>query len=352
MAKVSVIVPIYGVEDDLEAALDSILDQTMEDLEIILINDGSKDKCPQIIDAYAKKDNRIKAIHKENGGYGQTMNIGLSYATGEYIAIMEPDDYIDKNMYQDLYNIAKKFDSDVVKSCFNRIQITNTKHIRKEQWSDEIPEDRSFTIFEYPYFLYYHPSVWTCLYKREFLSRHNIKFIEAPGAGWTDNPFQVQTMCLAKKINYTSKAYYNWQFPFAQDSDALRDYTIPFIRSDEIHEWLDQQNIKDKNILEQLYRRELSYIKFALNIRKINNLQDCYSRVQNMCKRMDKSIILNSDYITKTEKNTYIQCLKNPAKYRFKQRLKEIRRNLISIRFNQDGILISLMGKNIINTKK
>ena len=97
MPKISVIVPVYGVEKYLKEAVDSILNQTMTDLEIILIDDGGKDSCPKIIDEYAEKDSRIIPIHKPNGGYGQTCNIGLERATGEYVAILEPDDYIDKD---------------------------------------------------------------------------------------------------------------------------------------------------------------------------------------------------------------------------------------------------------------
>ena len=103
MPKVSIIVPIYGVEKYIKQCLDSIINQSLEDIEIILIDDGSKDNCPAIIDDYASKDTRIIAIHKENGGYGAANNVGLSIATGEYIGIVEPDDYIDKHMFG-LYN--------------------------------------------------------------------------------------------------------------------------------------------------------------------------------------------------------------------------------------------------------
>ena len=220
MAKVSVIVPVYGVEKYLREAIDSVLNQTLTDLEIILIDDGGKDNCPAIIDEYAQNDSRIIAIHKQNGGYGQTCNLGLSKATGEYIAILEPDDYIDSKMYEELYKIAKEHNSDIVKSCFyDNLQCDRLKRVKKVKWNDYIPEDKSFTIKEYPYFLYYHPSIWTCIYKKEFLDKHNIRFVEAPGAGWTDNPFQVQTMCLAERINYTSNAYYYWRRLNYFDSD-------------------------------------------------------------------------------------------------------------------------------------
>ena len=102
MPKISVIIPVYNVEKYLRECLDSVINQTLADIEIILVDDGSPDNCPQICDEYALKDNRIKVIHKENGGYGSAMNVGLEKATGEYIGIVEPDDYIDSKMYEDL----------------------------------------------------------------------------------------------------------------------------------------------------------------------------------------------------------------------------------------------------------
>lgn len=288
MAKISVIVPIYGVEKYLRECLDSILNQTFEDLEIILIDDGGKDSCPQIIDEYAQKDKRVIAIHKENGGYGHTCNTGLEHATGDYVAIVEPDDYIDLKMYEDLYKIAQEFDSDIVKSSYyDNLQSEQLTRIKKVNWKDFIPEDRSFTLKEYPYFLSYHPSIWTCIYKREFLNKHNIRFIEASGAGWTDNPFQVQTMCLAQRINYTSKAYYYWRRLNYFESDELKDYTLPFVRSDEIHKWLEENGIDDSKILEQLHKRELAYINIVLGMKKISNKKDCFNKINVMLKRMN-----------------------------------------------------------------
>lgn len=120
MPKVSVIVPIYGVEKFLRECVDSILNQTLKDIEIILIDDGGKDNCLQIIDEYAQKDNRIIAIHKPNDGYGQTCNVGLEKATGEYVAIVEPDDYVALDMYETLYQKAIQYDLDLIKSDFYR----------------------------------------------------------------------------------------------------------------------------------------------------------------------------------------------------------------------------------------
>lgn len=332
MAKVSVIVPIYGVEKYLKEAIDSILNQTLTDLEIILIDDGGKDSCPQLIDEYSKKDSRIIAIHKQNGGYGQTCNVGLSKATGEYIAIMEPDDYIEHNMYEDLYNIAKQYDSDIVKSCFyDNLQFSEKEKISKANWNNFIPEDKSFTIKEYPFFLYYHPSIWSCIYKKEFLDKYQIRFVEAAGAGWTDNPFQVQTMCLAKRINYTSKAYYYWRRLNLYESDDLKDYTLPFKRSDEIHKWLKEQNITDENILANLYKREIAYVNIVLGKKEIENKQDCFEKIKAMLDRMDEKVVSNLKIKDKKFKKEYEQIRNNPNNFHAKLRIKRLRKELLCL---------------------
>lgn len=348
MAKISVIVPIYGVEKYLQEAIDSILAQTLSDLEIILIDDGSKDKCPQIIDEYAKQDSRIITIHKENGGYGSAMNIGLEKATGEYIAILEPDDYIDANMYEDLYKIAKEFDSDIVKSGFyDNLQTKEEKRIIKVEWKDYIPENRSFTIKEYPYFLSYHPSIWSCIYKRDFLEKHNIRFVEAPGSGWADNPFQVQTMCLAERINYTSKAYYYWRRKHQNESDDLKDYTIPFKRSDEIHQWLNKNGITDEGILINLFRREISYAAIVLGMRKISNIENCLSLIKKLITQMDKNILQKLSMCNNQQKKLIETLQTNPLKLRKYIFLRKFRQKLISIRWKQNNKRVIVFGSTI-----
>lgn len=106
--KVSVVVPIYNTEPYLERCMQSLLSQTLKDIEIILVDDGSPDCSPKMCDEYAQKDSRIKVIHKRNAGLGYARNSGLEIATGEYVAFIDSDDYIAPNMYEKLYNTAKK----------------------------------------------------------------------------------------------------------------------------------------------------------------------------------------------------------------------------------------------------
>ena len=102
MPKVSVIVPVYNVEPYLRECMDSIVRQTLKEIEIICINDGSTDGSLEILKEYADRDDRIILVDKENGGYGLAMNIGLDRASGEYIGIVEPDDYVALTIYEDL----------------------------------------------------------------------------------------------------------------------------------------------------------------------------------------------------------------------------------------------------------
>ena len=110
MVKVSVIVPVYNVEKYLSNCLDTLVNQTLKDIEIIVVNDGATDSSPEIIEEYAAKYTNIIALNKPNGGLSDARNYGLPYAKGEYIGYVDSDDYVDYDMYERLYNKAKEAD--------------------------------------------------------------------------------------------------------------------------------------------------------------------------------------------------------------------------------------------------
>lgn len=127
MAKVSIIVPIYKVEKYLKKCVDSLLNQTLKDIEIILVDDGSPDTCGKICDEYAKKDKRIKVIHKENEGLSMSRNIGIVHAESEYIGFIDSDDYVAEDMYELLYNNIIKYQADIsicgLYDCYSKNKI-------------------------------------------------------------------------------------------------------------------------------------------------------------------------------------------------------------------------------------
>lgn len=115
---VSIIIPIYNVEKYICKCVDSIINQTYTDLEIILVDDGSPDSCPEICDEFGKKDKRIRVVHKENGGLSDARNVGLNIAKGDYIVFLDGDDYAEINMIEKALNVAKSSDSDIVQWGF------------------------------------------------------------------------------------------------------------------------------------------------------------------------------------------------------------------------------------------
>lgn len=117
---ISVIVPVYNVETYLRQCIESIVGQSYKNLEIILVDDGSKDNSGKICDDYARKDKRIKVIHKKNGGLSDSRNVGITVATGNYIAFVDSDDWIEKNMYEKMYNQCNKFKADICVCGFFR----------------------------------------------------------------------------------------------------------------------------------------------------------------------------------------------------------------------------------------
>lgn len=118
MPKVSIIVPIYNVEKYLDRCMQTLLNQTLKDIEIILVDDGSPDHCPQMSDEYAKNDPRVKVVHKNNGGLGYARNSGLDVATGEYVAFVDSDDFTSVEAYDTLYKVAKEQNADIVYAGF------------------------------------------------------------------------------------------------------------------------------------------------------------------------------------------------------------------------------------------
>lgn len=212
MPKVSIIVPVFNVEKYLKECLDSILAQSLKEIEVICVDDGSTDKSPQILDRYQKKDKRIKVIHKDNSGYGNTMNVGLDVATGRYIGIVESDDYIDKNMFKVLYEAAEVNQVDLVKSDhYTFSSIGNKKNVSYKNICDSEFYNKVINAEEVPEVLHFTMMNWTGIYKRDFIVENNIRHNETPGASFQDNGFWIQTIMLAKRMYFINRAFYYYR---------------------------------------------------------------------------------------------------------------------------------------------
>lgn len=211
MAKVSIIVPTYNVEPYLVECMESITHQTLEDIEIICINDGSTDGSLAILKSYAEKDSRIIIVDKENGGYGIGMNIGFGKATGEYLGIVEPDDFVPVNMFGNLYDVAKANDLDFVKADFYRFErATNGDMFLTYNHLSKNPEDynKVFDPSHTPEAIRWIMNTWSGIYKREFIEKYHIRHNETPGASFQDNGFWFQTFAFAQRAMIIDHPYY------------------------------------------------------------------------------------------------------------------------------------------------
>lgn len=211
MPKVSIIIPTYNVEPYLAECMESVTRQTLHDIEIICINDGSTDGSLAILQEYAGKDPRIRLIDKENEGYGIGMNHGLDMAFGEYIGIVEPDDYVSLSMYEDLYHIAKENDLDFVKADFYRFKRKPNgdmelayNHLSNEEADYNIV----FAPCDKPEAIKYIMNTWSGIYKRSFLNEYKIRHNTTPGASYQDNGFWFQTFIYGKRAMIVNKPYY------------------------------------------------------------------------------------------------------------------------------------------------
>ena len=191
--KVSVIVPVYNVEKYLDRCMQSLLGQTLKEIEIIMVDDESPDNCPALCDGYKLSYNndlhwpRIKVIHKKNGGLGFARNSGLEMATGEYVAFLDSDDFVNVNIYERLYGKAKEKDVDVVycncniykddKHFYPRKDVTDEVTFQGRNAVDDFLLDMVAPLPEYHHDVRYMMSVWHAIYRRSIFMEHNVRFV-------------------------------------------------------------------------------------------------------------------------------------------------------------------------------
>ena len=205
MTKISIIVPVYNTEKFLTKCLNSLINQTLNDIEIICINDGSTDNCQQILEKFANKDKRIHIINLINSGPSIARNIGIKKAKGEYLGFVDSDDWVDLNFFEKLYISAKKYDADIA--------VAGIKRVRKYKWKYHIKFSKEKVITEinekfrkcdvpdkcYPV---------NKIYKLSELQKQNINF--EPNVYYEDRLFTAQVLINLKTLVTVSDTYYNY----------------------------------------------------------------------------------------------------------------------------------------------
>ena len=267
--RVSVIIPIYNNYEYLNECINSVINQTIKDIEIICINDGSTDeRVEKLLNSFYEKDNRITVVHKKNSGYGHSMNVGLDLAVGEFIGIVESDDYIKAEMYEKLFDASKKYNVKIVKSNpvqffgdgksreFKTVYITNNKN----NYNKIVYPSKDNWIFRGVILNQ------TGIFERNFINEHKIRFNETPGAAFQDNGFYFQTMCLVEKLVFLDEEYYMLRRD--NPNSSVKSKEKVFCSPNEfafIMEFLNKdKNIKNKYIENYNLRKFISY-KFNYN---------------------------------------------------------------------------------------
>ena len=266
MYKVSIVIPVYNVEPYLRECLDSVVNQTLKDIEIICVNDGSTDNSLEILKEYASKDARIKIKDKTNSGYGHSMNTGIDSATGEYLSIVEPDDYIELNMYETLYNKAKELDLDFAKG--NYYKYSTTPYITNEMFSPFEKEDiydKVITPSDFTKTFIGSLSIWASIYKIEFLKQNKIKFLETPGASFQDTSFGIKTIFYAQRAMYMEEAFYHYRID--NTNSSVKSNSKIFCICDEMHE-LDRCYVSSPQ--KMLIVNALKIDKYTWNYNRLN----------------------------------------------------------------------------------
>ena len=276
-AKVSVIMPSLNVAAYIRECLDSVISQSLQELEIICIDAGSTDGTKEILTDYAKRDSRIVLLHSERKSYGRQVNMGLDYASGDYVAVLETDDWIEFDMYQYLYQYAMVERLDYVAADFDmfwRLQSGTDYFIRHHLFTSEkmdwygkcLNSDQIATLRASDYVL------WKGIYNREFLNIHHIRLHESFGAAFQDMGFLQQVKTYAKKAMYLNRSFYRYrqdrQTASSKGLDGLEYYEREF-------RWINDE-MKLRDIMGDIHRK---YYYLTMSISFITKYEQILEKI-------------------------------------------------------------------------
>ncbi len=290
---VSVIIPVYNSEKYVKKAVESILKDTFDDYEIILIDDGSTDGSGDICDALQKNYPQIVTYHKPNGGMCSARNFALEHARGEYVTFMDNDDICHIGFVSENYRIAKKYNADVVRFGRENLVLDHGKIVHKDIYTPE----KEIAYYDEDIFNHYEEirvsnGVWTGMYKKAFLDKYQIRFDETLRHGHEDTLFNLSAYRYARIIVMNPHSYYVWLRRFEHSSSAKLNQN----RLDGIYKALKVENdlMKEKNIKtihNDVYSRRIMLYVAETVIAGFAYGNTCkYSFFKKICKRANKII--------------------------------------------------------------
>ena len=350
--KVSIIVPVYNVEKYLRQCLESVINQTLKEIEIICIDDGSPDNCGAIIDEYAQKDTRIVAIHKENGGYGSALNYGFSIAKGEYIGIVESDDWISHDMYEVLYKKASDTNADIVKGTFYSVLDSANDYKRINPNLPKLSKYGCFTLTQHPEILNMHTSLWSAIYKKELI-QNKIKVVEDIKP-YEDLLFATEAYVLAKSICVVQEPLYYYRCD-AQNStnNTVKKTILNYVKQrSRVRDLLINSGCYHNDVIEYYWKTGYQGIKFFYN--KPNNKfkKEFYYLMQNLFKKA-KQDKCRFKYLNSIQIQDFNNILKfSFEKYQIYSFINNILPKIFTVKNTSKHKILTIFGLNIKFSQK
>ncbi|RKJ02532.1 glycosyltransferase [bacterium D16-54] len=319
MPKISILVPVYNTKKYLKKCLSSIINQTFLDMEIICMDDGSTDGSGRILDWFAKQDPRIRVIHKKNTGYGNTMNQAFALAEGNYIGIVESDDYVVSSMYENLYQAIESDQLDFVKSDFYRLW-------DREDGTEKL-EYRSLTKYSGFYNQVLNPNqeweayymekfTWNGLYRKQFIRENGIRYNETPGASYQDNGFWFQTFYFAKRVMFLDQALYCYRQD-NPDSSVNSNKKVYAMKQeyDYIRNFLLRQNGVNVRLLKICFHFRLEGYLFTLSMLANPYIQELAEVIKDECELYEQKEEADFDRFSEEKLDIICQVRENPKEY-------------------------------------
>ncbi len=324
MKKISILVPCCNVEQYIRQCLDSIQKQTYTNIEVICINDGSTDSTGAIIDEYVAIDPRFKAIHKKNSGYGDSMNIGLDTCSGDYIGIVESDDWIEPNMYETLLSKAERYDLDLVR-CLWKEGPTGTENTDEIKW---IKKNQVVRPLDEPGIFCQAPAIWASLYRKDLLNEgRTVRFLPTPGASYQDTSFAFKVYTKSQKFMMLDVALHHYRVNPASSVSSKGKVFCINDEWEEIFRWIcEDSNLRQKfstlNVL-----AEVIYGGLIWNYNRLTPIRRLWflRRASKFLKQVNEAgILCNSTFKSDIRYQELNQIICNPLSYHYTKMYNKI----------------------------
>jgi len=331
MVKISVLIPVYNAKDFLYDSIPSLLNQTFTDIELICVNDGSKDNSLEILNKFANEDNRVKVIDKKNGGCGSARNRALTESNGDYVYFFDPDDKLESNALELAYESAVKNDSDLVifkantfdKNGMGNKIFFNYTNIKKEDY-DNVP----YEIIK-PYALKRGYAPWSKLYKKEFLDSYD-DFKFDLGIAFDDVPFHVKSILRAKKVSYLNKVLYHYRVDNANSVNSTSSNGFDIFKVVDIVEKILKRENHFEDLKKEFYRFKvihiLTYIISTDSEVYFNVAKDKFNQIN--CDYLGKNTFVKHGYDLVLESKTFDEFKPKYRMFLIENEIKKYERNI------------------------